>query len=244
MINSFLSETSQFTLHLDSDVENIIKKAFNKENLDVKEIKTNPNMLPEDWQKLIEILSSQDTHFDFIFKSFFYSTLDKMTNLNFYPLLIKVLMTMLEKGINHDKIELSFKASDNSFSAEKISQYHALCRYELPESPSAILDSTDFIKDSKKKKPISIPDFNKEHKTSKVFSSTQEHRVLIYDKQAEFILRNKILECFLRAINFESDVKPIYKAFNEQYDILVSSLPLFEGVQTFAYTPSELNPIS
>jgi hypothetical protein len=239
MMNNLLSESSQFTLHLDSLVEDFIKKGLNKENFDIKEIKTNPNMMAEDWQKLSEILANQDTHYDYIFKTLYYTKFDKVTNIQFYPLIIKSLITMLEKGVNLDKIDFAFKSSDMSFSAEKISQYQAFCRYELSESPSIILDSTDFIKDSKKKKPISIPDFNKELKTSKVFSTTSDYKVLIYDKQAEFILRNKILESFLRATNFEADVKPIYKTFNEQYDILLSSLPLLDSIQTYSYNSSE-----
>jgi hypothetical protein len=239
MMNNILSESCQFTLHLDSLVEDFIKKGLNRENFDVKEIKTNPNMMAEDWQKLSEILASQDTHYDYIFKSLYYTKLDKVTNIQFYPMVIKALITMLEKGVNVDKIDFVFKSSDMSFSAEKISKYQAFCRYELSESPSIILDSTDFIKDSKKKKPMSIPDFNKELKTSKVFSTTSDYKVLIYDKQAEFILRNKILESFLRATNFEADVKPIYKTYNEQYDILVSSLPLLESIQKYSYNSSE-----
>ena len=160
---------------------------------------------------------------------------------------------MIEKGVNIDKINFIFKSKEegSDFSSgsssgygsadikERFSKYQAFCVYELPDITSAIIDTSDFGKDSKKKKPVKAPEFSSDLKNSKLYQKNAEHNVLIYDKIAEFIVRNKILEESIRAFNNELETKVIFKQFNEAYDSFVNSLPIFNHIQLYTFNASD-----
>jgi hypothetical protein len=178
--------------------------------------------------------NSNDQIFDHIINN-------NQISVNFYPQIIKAICSMLEKGINTSKINLIFKPKQILTKLEDlVSKYQAFCIYTLDEPASLILDNTDFVKDNKKK-PLRVPEFKNELKTSKFFQRTQDHNILIYDKLAEFNLRNKILECCIRVIQNEIDTKPIYKTFNDLYDTFMEdNTRLIENtIQTYIFRQSE-----
>jgi hypothetical protein len=149
---------------------------------------------------------------------------------------------MIEKGNNINKINFVFKNSnDNKEFDEKIKNYQAFCCFELIEPCDIILDTVDYIKDNNKKKPVKSPDFRNELKVSRFFQRVPDHNILIYDKNGEFIIRNKILECCIRAIQNEIEPKIIYKSFNELYDEYTSKCTskIENLIQTYSFKAVE-----
>jgi hypothetical protein len=155
---------------------------------------------------------------------------------------------MIEKGNNIDKINFIFKQREEAQPLqhigieelrERFNKYQAFCVYSLPDSTNNIIDTTDFTKDTKKKKPIKAPEFNMDMKTAKLYQKNSEHNILIYDKTAEFIVRNKILEESIRIYNHELETKAIFKQFNELYEDVMESMQIYDFIQYYSYTVND-----
>jgi hypothetical protein len=160
-----------------------------------------------------------------------------ITNFNFYPLIMKSVCLMIDRGINADKINFISKPAGQVSSIEKIKQYEAFCQIELDYNCQELLENVEYVKHSNKKKPIKAPEFDSEMKLAKLYQRTPEHNVLIYDKSSELVIRNKILECCLRVIcTNEIESKPIFKNFNNLYDTYVSSNDIYNITQFYSYS--------
>jgi hypothetical protein len=162
-------------------------------------------------------------------------------NIEFYPLIIKALCTLSEKGTWSDRINFIFKSDYSQTNLEKkLATYQAICKLNLSESYDEILDTVSFVKDLKKK--IKVPEFNDEIRLSRFFQQTPNHRVLIYDKNAEFIVRNKFLEMCLRTIVNEVDSRQAFVVFNRHYEEFISlaDSEIFRDIQLFEFSNNEI----
>lgn len=198
----------------------------------------------EDWNNIAKIISELDINTDYILKDLLekYSNDNNPINIEFYPMIIKSLCFLCEKGTWIDKINLIFKKSYSNPNFEnKISSYQAYCKLNMNESPEEIMEVVNFVRESKKK--LKIPEFDEEITISRYFTKTADHNILIYDKNAEFIIRNKLFEMCLRTINFDVDMRQAFITFNKQYDelILKADSEAFKGIQIFEYLNSELS---
>ena len=140
--------------------------------------------------KIGEILSDLEYNYDYILKysmKFLSNCKDKNTQtlLKFYSRIIKCLCSMLEKGIRSEKINFIFRpAADPVDFKSRITKYVAICKYIPNDTLENIINSVEYlsVKDPKRKKPLRLPEFDLETKTSKNFAKTQDHNVLIYNK--------------------------------------------------------------
>lgn len=147
---------------------------------------------------------------------------------------------LLEKSQHSDKINITFKQLDQPDITieEKLSKFASYCIINNSFRTIASLERLDYAKDTKKKKAFKVPDFDHERGV-KSFQKTPEINVLFYDKKAEFITRNKVLEAFLKLYHnkfeIEIDSKTIFKVFNEFYDGIMDSSDLETKIQTFKF---------
>lgn len=147
---------------------------------------------------------------------------------------------LLEKSQHTDKINITFKQLDQPDITieEKLSKFSGYCIINNSEKTIDSLERLEYAKDTKKKKAFKVPDVDHERGV-KSFQKTPEINVLFYDKKAEFITRNKILEAFLKLYHnkfeIEIDSKTIFKVFNEFYDAIMDSSDLGNMIQTFKF---------
>jgi hypothetical protein len=139
-----------------------------------------------------------------------------------------------------DKININFKPADSKVEnlEEKLVKYQGLCVLENSEKMLASLEKMEFAKDTKKKKAFKVPDISDE-RNAKAFQKTPEINILFFDKKAEFITRNKVLEAFLKLYHnkfeLEIDSKTIFKVYNELYDSIFEENDLYNKIQTFKF---------
>lgn len=146
---------------------------------------------------------------------------------------------MLEKGKENDKI--TFIPVANSSVEEKLAAYKAYCILRIDGNPLSndVLASADWNKD-RRKKNIRVPDFNNLNKASKYYTLTPDYRVLVFDKTADFLIRNRVLENCLKAIVMRFDISdmdatPMFTKFNEYYDSILAKLDFSDKIQVLEY---------
>ena len=156
-----------------------------------------------------------------------------------YTSIIKAVIVMLERGKENDKIQ--FIINSESTIDEILSLYKAFCILNIENSPSSndLLAVADWNKD-RKRKNIKVPEFNSINKVSKYYTPTSEYKILIYDKTAEFLVRNKILENMLKAVVIRFDIAdmdatPIFYKLNEMYDIITTNINYSDKIQFLEY---------
>jgi hypothetical protein len=166
---------------------------------------------------------------------------------------------MLSKENNSEKINLSIKSTkdlnvtnnnnksqnkshNNSYInnlnnlsfEEKIKKYNAVCFIDMDKTNSEIMDLVEY----KKKKNIKVPLFPFDQ-LSRKYQTNSDYKVLIYDKQSELVIRNKILECCLKVFNqkfnIDVDSKNVFKVFNNEYDEIVDNTKLFSLIHNFYF---------
>ena len=143
------------------------------------------------------------------------------TKTQFYNIVLKCLINLIEK--NNEKVNIVFKENN------MIENYKALCLFNFPNDEVIEYNS----KDKKKKKGIKPLEYTFDI-NAKLFSKTQDANVLIYNKKAEFIVRNKVLELFMRSIEIiydeelDIDLKKIYTEFGKAYDDIIISTGIYE----------------
>jgi len=164
-----------------------------------------------------------------------------LVNPDFYPLIIKALCNFSEKGAFLEKINFIFKNNYFTNFDNNIIKYQAICKLEMDDNFEEVLETTNFIKDQKKR--IKVPEFEEDVRISRYFQKTADHNILIYDKNAEFIIRNKLLEICLRTIPNELDTKQAYILFNKYYEDLISNAysRIFKEMQIFEYLNSDIS---
>lgn len=164
-----------------------------------------------------------------------------IVNADFYPLIIRALCNFSEKGTYIEKINFVFKNNYFTKFDNNILKYQAISKLDMDYNFEEILETVNFIKDQKKR--IKVPEFEEDIRISRYFQKTADHNILIYDKIAEFIIRNKLLEICLRMIPNEIDTKQAYILFNKYYEDLISNAysVTFKEMQIFEYLSSEIS---
>lgn len=152
--------------------------------------------------------------------------------MSFYVNCIKNIMQMVEKGQNVDRIQFMFQKTDTSLT-EKLKSYEAILTYEMTEDWNDLLESTEYLRDPKKKKAMRLPNFMTETSAAKFMQKTPEHNILIYNKYGEFFFRNKMIENILKTIYGRFEINDIeskreFIRFNELYDELLKNITCFD----------------
>jgi len=199
----------------------------------------NGNLTPENWDLVAQTLSKLENNANIFYKEFHEKHIDEYDKM-YYEVIVKALMNLLEKQNHTDKINIIFKSAESPIETleEKIVKYQGFCVLNNSEKMEESMEKMEFAKDTKKKKAFKVPDFSDE-RNAKAFQKTPEINLLFYDKKAEFITRNKVLEAFLKLYHnkfeLEIDSKTIYKVYNEFYDGIMSETDLYNKIQTFKF---------
>ena len=124
-----------------------------------------------------------------------------------------------------------------------LNKYEAVCMIEWEKSTSEIINSCEFIRPSKKKN-VPAPDLESDFIQVKAYQNNPEtHNVLIYDRVAEFCLRNKVFECALAHFTYitsvENDSAEMFKSFNETYDQYIDNSDISKTIQVYHYLPEK-----
>ena len=101
--------------------------------------------------------------------------------------------------------------------ADILKKYEAICMIEGEKSTYEIINNCDFVRQNKKKN-IPAPDLEPDFIQLKAYQNNPEvHNVLLYDRVAEFCIRNKIFECalahFSYITNIENDSSELFTKF-------------------------------
>ena len=186
-----------------------------------------------------------------------------------YRLIIGALIDMCSKSSYSDHYKLLFdkpkeekKEEDNENNEEKeedekeeikeekeltfkdiLSKYEAVCMLEWEKSTSEIINNCEFIRPSKKKN-VPAPDLENDFIQVKAYQNNPEsHNVLLYDRVAEFCLRNKVFECALAHFTYitsmENDSAEQFKSFNELYDQYIDNSEISQTIQVYHYLPEK-----
>ena len=143
-----------------------------------------------------------------------------------------------EEKENQEKKELTF--------ADLLNKYEAICMMEWEKSTNEIINTCEFVRPSKKKN-VPAPDLENDFIQVKAYQNNPEsHNVLLYDRIAEFCLRNKVFECalahFTFITNIENDTADFFKNFNSIYDEFIDNSPISNTIQVYHYAPEKEKP--
>ena len=143
-----------------------------------------------------------------------------------------------EEKEKEEKKELTF--------ADLLNKYEAICMMEWEKSTKEIINTCEFVRPSKKKN-VPAPDLESDFIQVKAYQNNPEsHNVLLYDRIAEFCLRNKVFECALAHFTFitslENDTAEFFKNFNSIYDEYIDNSPISNTIQVYHYAPEKEKP--
>ena len=140
-----------------------------------------------------------------------------------------------DKGVKKEEKELTFK--------DVLNKYEAVCMLEWEKSTNEIINTCDFVRPSKKKN-VPAPNLDSDFIQVKAYQNNPEiHNVLLYDRIAEFCLRNKVFECALAHFTYitsiENDSAEQFKSFNEIYDQYIDQSDISNTIQVYHYLPDK-----
>ena len=147
-----------------------------------------------------------------------------------------------EKEENEKEKEEKKEEKEITF-ADILKKYEAICMLEWEKPTSEIINTCEFIRPSKKKN-VPAPDLESDFTQVKAYQNNPEaHNVLLYDRVAEFCLRNKVFECALAHFTYitsiENDSAEQFKNFNEIYDQYIDSSEVTNTIQVYHYLPEK-----
>ena len=127
--------------------------------------------------------------------------------------------------------------------ADLLNKYEAICMMEWEKSTYEIINNCDYVRPSKKKN-VPAPDLENDFIQLKAYQNNPEvHNVLLYDRIAEFCIRNKIFECalahFAYITNIENDSSEMFKSFNAVYDEVIDNSRISNIIQVYHYAPEK-----
>ena len=130
--------------------------------------------------------------------------------------------------------------------ADLLNKYEAICMMEWEKSTKEIINTCEFIRPSRKKN-VPAPDLENDFVQVKAYQNNPEvHNVLLYDRIAEFCLRNKVFECALAHFSFitsiENDSADLFKNFNAAYDEFIDNSQISNTIQVYHYMPEKEKP--
>ena len=140
-----------------------------------------------------------------------------------------------DKGDKKEEKELTFK--------DVLNKYEAVCMLEWEKSTNEIINTCDFVRPSKKKN-VPAPNLDSDFIQVKAYQNNPEiHNVLLYDRIAEFCLRNKVFECALAHFTYitsiENDSAEQFKSFNDIYDQYIDQSDISNTIQVYHYLPDK-----
>ena len=126
---------------------------------------------------------------------------------------------------------------------ELLNKYEAICMMEWEKSTYEIIKNCDYVRPSKKKN-VPAPDLENDFIQLKAYQNNPEtHNVILYDRIAEFCIRNKIFECalahFAYITNIENDSSELFKNFNAAYDEVIDYSRISNIIQVYHYAPEK-----
>ena len=141
-----------------------------------------------------------------------------------------------------EEIEENKEEKEITFS-DVLNKYEAVCMLEWEKPTSEIINTCEFIRPSKKKN-VPAPDLESDFIQVKAYQNNPEaHNVLLYDRVAEFCLRNKVFECALAHFTYitsiENDSAEQFKSFNEVYDQYIDNSEISNTIQVYHYLPEK-----
>ena len=127
-----------------------------------------------------------------------------------------------------------------------LNKYEAICMMEWEKSTHEIINSCEFVRPSRKKN-VPAPDLKNDFIQVKAYQNNPEsHNVLLYDRIAEFCLRNKVFECalahFAFITNIENESGEMFKNFNLIYDEFIDNSQISNTIQVYHYAPEKEKP--
>ena len=189
-----------------------------------------------------------------------------------YKLIIRSLIDMCSKSIYTDHFKLLFDKEKDDEEEEKkeeieeneneeeekenenkpkkeinfadiLNKYEAICMMEWEKSTNEIINNCDFVRPSRKKN-VPAPDLENDFIQLKAYQNNPEtHNVLLYDRIAEFCIRNKIFECalahFTYITNIENDTSEMFRNFNAFYDEIIDNSHISNTIQVYHYAPEK-----
>ena len=140
-----------------------------------------------------------------------------------------------EEKEKEEKKELTF--------ADLLNKYEAICMMEWEKSTKEIINTCEYVRPSKKKN-VPAPDLENDFIQVKAYQNNPEsHNVLLYDRIAEFCLRNKVFECALAHLSFitniENETSELFKNFNANYDEVIDNSQISNTIQVYHYSPEK-----
>ena len=147
-----------------------------------------------------------------------------------------------EKEKEDDEEKEKEKKKELTF-ADLLNKYEAICMMEWEKSTKEIINTCEFVRPSKKKN-VPAPDLESDFIQVKAYQNNPEsHNVLLYDRIAEFCLRNKVFECALAHFTFitsmENDSAELFKNFNSAYDEVIDNSQISNTIQVYHYAPEK-----
>ena len=127
--------------------------------------------------------------------------------------------------------------------ADLLNKYEAICMMEWEKSTHDIINTCEFVRPSKKKN-VPAPDLESDFIQVKAYQNNPEsHNVLLYDRIAEFCLRNKVFECALAHLSFitniENETSELFKNFNAAYDEYIDNTQISNTIQVYHFSPEK-----
>ena len=141
----------------------------------------------------------------------------------------------MKKKKEEEKKEITF--------SDLLNKYEAICMMEWEKSTSEIINTCEYIRPSRKKN-VPAPDLENDFIQVKAYQNNPEsHNVLLYNRIAEFCLRNKVFECALAHFSFitnvENDTSDLFKNFNAIYDEFIDNTQISKTIQVYHYQPEK-----
>ena len=145
-----------------------------------------------------------------------------------------------EEKEKEEKKELTFADLLNK---DLLNKYEAICMMEWEKSTKEIINTCEYVRPSKKKN-VPAPDLENDFIQVKAYQNNPEsHNVLLYDRIAEFCLRNKVFECALAHLSFitniENETSELFKNFNANYDEVIDNSQISNTIQVYHYSPEK-----
>ena len=143
-----------------------------------------------------------------------------------------------DENKKEEKKELTF--------GDILNKYEAICMIEWEKSTNEIINTCEFVRPSRKKN-VPAPEFENDFIQVKAYQNNPEsHNVLLYDRIAEFCLRNKVFECALSHFSFitniENESGEMFKNFNMAYDEFIDNSQISNTIQVYHYSPEKDKP--
>jgi hypothetical protein len=158
-------------------------------------------------------------------------------------MIVRSFISLLANGNHTERINIQFKDTKEASIEDRYKDYKALCVLDMADDLVEIFEEVEF-KDKKKKKGIRSPEFRFET-SAKYFTRTPEFNILIYNKKAEFLIRNKVFEVIIKTyetmteVELDIETKNLFLKFNELYEGMIDRTEIYEKLLCLRFKDNE-----